>query len=128
MNKKEHFRLIWQTYDFTMAKIVMLEQDYQYLFSQINNKLETEKKLPAPLKEAFLENARDLQLIYNKQLKTLQEIINFCDDNNAWGDYDIIPEEFVVSKDSLKELIKVTLHLEGVLKDSVENVESLLDF
>jgi hypothetical protein len=69
-----------------------------------------------------------LQLIYNKQLKTLQEIINFCDDNNAWGDYDIIPEEFVVSKDSLKELIKVTLHLEGVLKDSVENVESLLDF
>ena len=128
MNKKEHFRLIWQTYDFTMAKIVMLEEDYQYLFSQINNKLETEKKLPAPLKEAFLENARDLQLIYNKQLKTLQEIINFCDDNNAWGDYDIIPEEFVVSKDSLKELIKVTLHLEGVLKDSVENVESLLDF
>jgi len=128
MNKREHFKLIWDTYDFTMSKIVKLEEDYQYLFSQINNKLETQRKLPAPLKEAFLENARDLQLVYNKQLKTLQEIISFCDENHAWGNYDIIPEEFAVSKDSLKELINVTLHLEEVLKDSVENVESLLDF
>lgn len=128
MTKTEHFNLIWQTYEFTLAKLVNLEDDYQYLFAQVNNQLEENKKITADLKVAFIENARDLALIYNKQLKTIQELVDFCDTNNAWTDSDIIPEEYQMSKGTLLELAQTTRHLEEVLQDSVESVESLLDY
>lgn len=128
MTKTEHFNLIWQTYEFTLAKLVNLEDDYQYLFAQINNQLDEDKKIKADLKVAFIENARDLALIYNKQLKTIKELVDFCDANNAWRDNEIIPEEYQMSKGSLLELAQTTQHLEEVLKDSMESVESLLDY
>jgi hypothetical protein len=128
MTKTEHFKLIWQTYEFTLTKLVNLEDDYQYLFAQVNNQLDENKKIKADLKAAFIENARDLALIYNKQLKTIQELVDFCDTNNAWTDSDIIPEEYQMSKGSLLELAQTTRHLEEVLQDSVESVESLLDY
>tara|TARA_A200000159_G_scaffold54006_1_gene50040 strand:- start:19412 stop:19798 length:387 start_codon:yes stop_codon:yes gene_type:complete len=128
MTKTEHFNLIWQTYEFTLAKLVNLEDDYQYLFAQINHQLDEDKKIKADLKVAFIENARDLALIYNKQLKTIKELVDFCDANNAWRDNEIIPEEYQMSKGSLLELAQTTQHLEEVLKDSMESVESLLDY
>jgi hypothetical protein len=129
MTPTEHFELIWKTYEFTLTRLTFLEDDYQYLFAQINNKLsENDKRVPADLKQAFIENARELKLIYVKQQKTINELISFCDEHRAWKNSEIIPEGFDISKDSLKELSRVTRHLEEVLEDSVENVESLLDY
>lgn len=129
MTPTEHFELIWKTYEFTLTRLTFLEDDYQYLFAQINNKLsENDKRVPADLKQTFIENARELKLIYAKQQKTINELISFCDKHRAWKNSEIIPEGFDISKHSLKELSRVTRHLEEVLEDSVENVESLLDY
>ena len=128
MTKKEHFHLIWQTYEFTLTKLVNLEDDYQYLFNQINKQLDESSKIKVDLKTAFIENAKDLDLIYNKQLKTVKELVDFCDTNNAWKDNEIIPAEYQVSKGSLIELSQTTQHLQKVLQDSLESVGNLLDY
>lgn len=115
--------LLWDTYDFVLEKVVVLEDEFASLFKQINEQIESLGKINPATKGSFLKNANELKGLYNKQIRTIKELSSFYKKNKA-----NIPPERKVSIDSFEELGQVTEELQSVLNQSLQDVENMLDY
>ncbi len=115
--------LLWDTYDFVLDKVVVLEDEFADLFKQINEQIEKNSKINRATKGSFLKNANELKGLYNKQIRTINELRVFYKRNKT-----DIPRERKVSIDSFEELAQVTEELLSVLNQSLEDVENMLDY
>ena len=142
--------LLWQTYDFTLGKIAVLEDEFSHLLLKLNDFLSNNasqafKALQDSLKESplahainlpndednisrdvllakFKSIATDLNLYYNKHIATIKELTEYYEQNKY-----SIPAEREVAVDSFDELNKVTIHLRDVLNASYKDVKNMLD-
>lgn len=144
----EELEMLWQTHDFSLEKIAVLEDEFNFLLNQLNTLLESHASeafqnlnldaedvsyimnLPNSedninkdvLLAKFKEATHQLNLFYNKQITTINELSSFYETHK----YEI-PEEREVAVGSFKELKSVTIHLRDVLNASHKDVTNMLD-
>jgi hypothetical protein len=119
---------LWETHDFALTKVVMLEDEYNFLINQVHDFFEQEISGEAvfpiskdELLSQFEKIDVDLNNYYNKQLITIKEIEGFYNSNPH-----SIPPEREVSRESFKELKAVTANLRDSLKESTEEIKIVL--
>ena len=140
--------ILWETHDFALEKIAKLEDEFSFLLLQLNDFLSEDMQnafdnlqssakdlsfamnLPPQednisknvLLESFSKVVSELNIYYNKQIKTIEELENFYEKNKY-----SIPAEREVSVESFKELMQLTKHLRDVLNASHKDVVNMLD-
>ncbi|MBL69528.1 MAG: hypothetical protein CMO74_13990 [Verrucomicrobiales bacterium] len=119
---------LWDTHDFALSKVAMLEDEYHFLVGQVHDYFAQEagESFEAPINKddllsQFNEVEQGLDNYYNKQLTTIMELEEFYEEN-AFS----IPPEREVSAASFKELKLVTANLRDALKESSEEIKIIL--
>jgi hypothetical protein len=119
---------LWETHDFALTKVVMLEDEYNFLINQVHDFFEQEISGEAvfpiskdELLSQFEKIDVDLNNYYNKQLTTIKEIEDFHNSNPH-----AVPPDREVSRASFKELKAVTANLRDSLKESTEEIKIVL--
>ena len=119
---------LWEPHDFALTKVVMLEDEYNFLINQVHDFFEQEISGEAvfpiskdKLLSQFEKIDVDLNNYYNKQLTTIKEIEDFYNSNSH-----AIPPDREVSRESFKELKEVTANLRDSLKESTEEIKIVL--
>jgi hypothetical protein len=140
--------ILWETHEFAIEKIAKLEDEFNLLLLELNNFLSEDMKnafdnlqsstkdlsfamnLPPEedcvsknvLIKNFAKVTSELNVYYNKQITTIEELECFYE-NNKYS----IPEDREVAIGSFKELREITLHLRDVLNASHKDVINILD-
>ena len=138
----EHFKMLWDTYDFALNKTVQLEDEIDFLqdelkrycLQQFKNEagegLKGEWILDIDLGEEIIANSLlknfeeatlGLKGLYNKQLVSAKELKEYYADCSFE-----IPEDRAVSVDVFEELIEVTIQLKSAIQKSFENAKERL--
>jgi len=119
---------LWETHDFALSKVAMLEDEYHFLVGQVHDYFAQEEgeSFEAPINKddllsQFNEIEQGLDNYYNKQITTIMELEDFYKEN-AFS----IPPEREVSAASFRELKLVTVSLRDALKESSEEIRIVL--
>ena len=121
---KNQIQTIWDTFDFTMDNISMLEDQVSFFVSQVDKKAAlveadviTEEKFINFCEES-LTNHKNLISFYEKQMHTVRDILSI--------DLKLQPIEREVSTSTLKELLNLTATLKLAIEDSASNLDEMI--
>lgn len=123
MNKNQ-IQTIWDTFDFTMDNISVLEDQVSFFVSQVDKKAAlveagviTEEKFIDFCEESLI-NHKNLVSFYEKQIHTVRDILSI--------DLKLQPIEREVSTSTLKELLNLTVTLKLAIEDSALNLDEMI--
>jgi hypothetical protein len=121
---KNQIQTIWDTFDFTMDNISMLEDQVSFFVSQVDKKAAlveadviTEEKFINFCEESLI-NHKNLISFYEKQIHTVRDILSI--------DLKLQPIEREVSTSTLKELLNLTATLKLAIEDSASNLDEMI--
>jgi|13_taG_2_1085334.scaffolds.fasta_scaffold12338_6 hypothetical protein len=121
---KNQIQTIWDTFDFTMDNISILEDKVSFFVSQVDKKAAlveadviTEEKFINFCEES-LANHKNLISFYEKQMHTVRDILSI--------DLKLQPIEREVSTSTLKELLNLTATLKLAIEDSASNLDEMI--
>lgn len=121
---KNQIQTIWDTFDFTMDNISILEDQVSFFVSQVDKKAAlveadviTEEKFINFCEES-LTNHKNLISFYEKQMHTVRDILSI--------DLKLQPIEREVSTSTLKELLNLTATLKLAIEDSASNLDEMI--
>ena len=121
---KNQIQTIWDTFDFTMDNISMLEDQVSFFVSQVDKKAAlveadviTEEKFINFCEESLI-NHKNLISFYEKQIHTVRDILSI--------DLKLQPIEREVSTSTLKELLNLTATLKLAIEDSASNLNEMI--
>lgn len=144
----DDLEILWQTHDFSLEKITLLEDEFSYLLVQLdclfsdnvsqafndlqknlsqmsfavnlpNNEDNVNKDI---LSIKFDQITSDLNIFYNKQIRTISDLTEYYKENKY-----SIPVDRQISVDYFDELKEVTTHLRDVLNESHADIKNMLD-
>lgn len=121
---KNQIQTIWDTFDFTMDNISILEDQVSFFVSQVDKKAAlveadviTEEKFINFCEESLI-NHKNLISFYEKQIHTVRDILSI--------DLKLQPIEREVSTSTLKELLNLTATLKLAIEDSASNLDEMI--
>jgi hypothetical protein len=121
---KNQIQTIWDTFDFTMNNISVLEDQVAFFVSQVDKKAAlveadviTEEKFIDFCEESLI-NHKNLISFYEKQIHTVRDILSI--------DLKLQPIEREVSVSTLKELLNLTATLRLAIEDSALNLDQMI--
>tara|TARA_B110000196_G_C21119854_1_gene652610 strand:+ start:1424 stop:1864 length:441 start_codon:yes stop_codon:yes gene_type:complete len=132
MKSNEQLEMLWNSHDFLLGKVDVLERQYEFLLSQtrahfsqssLEHLLDDERlhfESEGELLTLYSQISDELDTYYTKQIKCLSEIIAYYEIG------DDIPIHREIGVSSLYELKKATFSLLSAHRSSTEEIHRLI--
>lgn len=150
---KDELEILWETHDFAVGKIAILEEEYEFLLAnltellsedfasglrQIIDKIEEQNDIDNELLQEFTKDTEELITrdgLLKRFIQLTEEITSYYNKQlrtiqelRVYYEENSfsIPESRQIGDNSLQDLEEITFHLRDVLNESTESVKNML--